>query len=171
MIRSGFQALQLLIADYLPALADMDLPLVVVVVCKFGLQHVDINISLTAIGLLWTMADFMYQNKERITLSLKGQSLSPLSNDILQNLPAAVKPCLIPPFLKTLSNSTLPPMDRIWLLLFGCLGDMCIDDRGAVRKSASQTLFSTVTAHGTQLDHTSWTVSYTHLTLPTNSEV
>ena len=36
------------------------------------------------------------------------------------------------------------------------LSDLCVDDRAAVRKSASQTLFSTISAHGTLLQRETW---------------
>lgn len=35
-------------------------------------------------------------------------------------------------------------------------GELCIDDRPAVRKSAGQTLFSTIAAHGDLLDPKTW---------------
>jgi hypothetical protein len=36
------------------------------------------------------------------------------------------------------------------------LGELCIDERPAVRKSAGQTLFSTIAAHGDLLHHNTW---------------
>ena len=36
------------------------------------------------------------------------------------------------------------------------LSDLCVDERAAVRKSASQTLFSTISAHGTLLQQETW---------------
>ena len=36
------------------------------------------------------------------------------------------------------------------------LSDLCVDDRAAVRKSASQTLFSTISAHGILLQKEAW---------------
>lgn len=35
-------------------------------------------------------------------------------------------------------------------------GELCIDERPAVRKSAGQTLFSTIAAHGDLLHHSTW---------------
>lgn len=37
-----------------------------------------------------------------------------------------------------------------------CLGDLCVDSRPAVRKSAGQTLFSTISAHGGLLSQPTW---------------
>ena len=36
------------------------------------------------------------------------------------------------------------------------LSELCVDERAAVRKSASQTLFSTLSAHGTLLQSAAW---------------
>lgn len=36
------------------------------------------------------------------------------------------------------------------------LGELCVDERPAVRKSASQTLFSTIAAHGDLLQQPTW---------------
>jgi len=36
------------------------------------------------------------------------------------------------------------------------LGELCVDPRPAVRKSAGQTLFSTISAHGGLLENTTW---------------
>lgn len=35
-------------------------------------------------------------------------------------------------------------------------GKLCVDPRPAVRKSAGQTLFSTIYAHGALLNHATW---------------
>lgn len=49
-----------------------------------------------------------------------------------------------------------PPFDCLWLCLYAKLGELCVDPRPAVRKSAGQTLFSTIGAHGTLLQHSTW---------------
>ena len=53
-------------------------------------------------------------------------------------------------------SSTHPPFDSLWMLLFLNLTKLCVDDRPAVRKSASHTLFSTVMAHGPLLQQDTW---------------
>lgn len=42
------------------------------------------------------------------------------------------------------------------MVLFTKLEDICIDERPAVRKSAGQTLFSTISAHACSLDLSTW---------------
>lgn len=54
------------------------------------------------------------------------------------------------------TSSSIPPFDCLWMCLFSRLGDLCVDSRPAVRKSAGQTLFSTISAHGSLLKQTTW---------------
>jgi hypothetical protein len=44
----------------------------------------------------------------------------------------------------------------IRLRKMGVSGDLCVDSRPAVRKSAGQTLFSTISAHGGLLHQPTW---------------
>ncbi|KAJ8301796.1 hypothetical protein KUTeg_020783 [Tegillarca granosa] len=50
----------------------------------------------------------------------------------------------------------MPAFDALWMCLFAKLGELCVDQRPAVRKSAGQTLFSTISAHGTLLHKDTW---------------
>ena len=52
LVRAGFQSLQLVIADFLPAIPSSCVPICVEVGGQYGLQTMDINISLTSIGIL-----------------------------------------------------------------------------------------------------------------------
>ena len=54
--------------------------------------------------------------------------------------------------------SALSPFDSLWMCVFMSLGELCIDMRPAVRKSAGQTLFSTISAHGSLLQHSTWQI-------------
>lgn len=42
------------------------------------------------------------------------------------------------------------------MCLYSKLGELCVDPRPAVRKSAGQTLFSTISAHGSLLENITW---------------
>jgi hypothetical protein len=52
--------------------------------------------------------------------------------------------------------SEIPPFDKLWLGIYQRLGELCVDERPAVRKSAGQTLFSTIAAHSNILNRLSW---------------
>ena len=46
--------------------------------------------------------------------------------------------------------------DKLWICLFIKLSELTIDSRSSVRKSAIQTLFSTILAHGTVIELSTW---------------
>ncbi|KAG8199888.1 hypothetical protein JTE90_015878 [Oedothorax gibbosus] len=144
LIRSAFQCLQLVVADYPPVMPCTCLQLCVDAAAKFGSQTQELNVSLAAVGLLWNIADHLFQNEEKISQGLSMATEKELS--ALNSL--------------QISNYDFPllPFDRLWLSLFCRLGDLCVDSRPAVRKSAGQTLFSTLGAHGSLLQQTTWQV-------------
>ncbi|XP_014213732.1 protein MON2 homolog isoform X2 [Copidosoma floridanum] len=136
LVRVAFQCLQLVITDFLPVMPWRCLPLCVDTAAKFGSQTQELNISLTAVGQMWNISDYFYQNQEKICASLRGDSAS-----------------VFPDFPGT---TNMPAFDKLWMCLYARLGDLCIDPRPAVRKSASQTLFSTISAHGSLLNQPTW---------------
>ena len=52
LIRTSFQSLQLVVTDFLPIMPCYCLQISVTTAAKFGLQREELNISLTAVGLL-----------------------------------------------------------------------------------------------------------------------
>ena len=52
LVQTAFQSLQLVVTDFLPIIPCCYLKVVVEVAAKFGLQKQELNVSLTAIGLL-----------------------------------------------------------------------------------------------------------------------
>lgn len=55
LIRIAFQCLQLVVTDFLPVMPWRCLPLCVNTAAKFGSQNEELNISLTAVGLMVTI--------------------------------------------------------------------------------------------------------------------
>ncbi|CAB3383543.1 Hypothetical predicted protein [Cloeon dipterum] len=130
LIRLAFQCLQLVITDFLPVMPWRCLPLCVDTAVKFGFQTQELNISLTAVGLMWNISDYFYQNQDKLSSSLNSEE------------------AIFPEFPGT---PNMPPFDKLWMCLYARLGDLCVDPRPSVRKSAGQTLFSTLSAHGVLL--------------------
>lgn len=128
LIKTGFRSLQLVVSDFLPSLPCKSLENCIDVVTKYGLQTQDFNISLTAIGLLWSVSDFMYQNMQKIEEGLNAEDGEEVKGNV----------------------------DSLWLSLFARIGELCVDGRPAVRKSAGQTLFSTISTHGSALKLHAW---------------
>ncbi|XP_076127659.1 protein MON2 homolog isoform X2 [Alosa pseudoharengus] len=144
LIRTAFQCLQLVVTDFLPTMPCTCLQIVVDVAGSFGLQNQELNISLTSIGLLWNISDYFFQRGEAITDELEREEA------LLQKQAQEKGEPLNRPF------HPAPPFDCLWLCLYAKLGELCVDPRPAVRKSAGQTLFSTVNAHGTLLQQPTW---------------
>ncbi|XP_055839382.1 protein MON2 homolog isoform X2 [Episyrphus balteatus] len=135
LIRTAFQCLQLVITDFLPIIPWRCLPLCISTASKFGSQTQELNISLTAIGLMWNISDFFNQNQEKLI------SMEIDKAFILPDFPGAFK---------------MPQFDKLWMCLYAKLGELCVDLRPAVRKSAGQTLFSTISAHGSLINGPTW---------------
>ncbi|EDW04109.1 protein MON2 homolog [Drosophila grimshawi] len=135
LIRTAFQCLQLVITDFLTVMPWRCLPLCISTAAKFGSQTQELNISLTAIGLMWNISDFFNQNQEKL-MSTQLEDVT-----ILPDFPGTVK---------------MPQFDKLWMCLYAKLGELCVDLRPAVRKSAGQTLFSTIAAHGSLLNPPTW---------------
>eukprot|EP00112_Aurelia_sp_Birch-Aquarium-sp1_P020889 Seg549.9 transcript_id=Seg549.9/GoldUCD/mRNA.D3Y31 product="Protein MON2" protein_id=Seg549.9/GoldUCD/D3Y31 len=151
IIRQGFQSLQLVVTDFLPIMPCWCLQILIDVVGQFGLQPQEINISLTAVGLLWNLSDFFYQNRTALKLDL-AQAYASLEDISKDDEEKKILAGLIP----QLQDKSIQPFDSLWMCLFSKLGDLCVDPRPAVRKSAGQTLFSTISAHGGLLDNGTW---------------
>ncbi|XP_071784170.1 protein MON2 homolog isoform X2 [Asterias amurensis] len=139
LIRTAFQSLQLVVTDFLPIMPCYCLQISVTTAAKFGLQQEELNISLTAVGLLWNISDYLYQNRDKIREGLEKES---------QDIEAQPEGCEQP----------VPPFDALWLTLYSRLADLCVDPRPAVRKSGGQTLFSTISAHGALLKLSTWQI-------------
>ena len=134
LLRLAFQCLQLIISDLLGQIPSDCLVLLVNTTEKFASQSQELNVSLTAIGLLWNIADFFHQNRDTIKADLKELKFDFSSLKIEKE------------------NLVLKPFDCLWMCLFSRLGDLCTDERPAIRKSASQTLFHTLGTHATILE-------------------
>lgn len=92
----------------------------------------------------WNISDYFFQRGEAITQELVREE------EALQKQAQEKGETLNRPF------HPAPPFDCLWLCLYAKLGELCVDPRPAVRKSAGQTLFSTIAAHGTLLQQPTW---------------
>lgn len=92
----------------------------------------------------WNISDYFFQRGEAITQELEREE------EALQKQAQEKGEILNRPF------HPAPPFDCLWLCLYAKLGELCVDPRPAVRKSAGQTLFSTIAAHGTLLQQQTW---------------
>lgn len=129
LVRLGFKSVQLVISDYLLSLPPTALPICIDVIGQYAHQDQEFNISLTAIGLLWSLSDHMHHNHSNIEIT-NGKG--------------------------TTAESIVNKPDYLWMYLFHAMGKLCVDTRPAIRKSAGQTLFSTLSAHWSNISTDTW---------------
>ncbi|KAH9688320.1 ARM repeat superfamily protein [Citrus sinensis] len=122
----------------------------------YSSQKTELNISLTAVGLLWTTTDFI----------AKG-----LVHGISEEKEAANQDlCSVPKQMdgekreeKTLSNLddqnhsiSMVDRDKLLFAVFSLLKKLGADERPEVRNSAIRTLFQTLGSHGQKLSESMW---------------
>lgn len=140
LIRSAFQCLQLVFTDFLPTIPYRCYPQCVESATKFGSQETELNVSLTAVGLLWNLSDYFFQNVKTLRGGSQqegGGGGNDTSSQIFPEFPGC---------------ENISAFDKLWMCLYYRLKDLCLDSRPAVRKSSGQTLFSTIAAHGSVLE-------------------
>ncbi|XP_047540628.1 protein MON2 homolog isoform X1 [Vanessa atalanta] len=133
LVRSAFQCAQLVAGDLLGCAGPRCLRRVLAAAAAFARQTKELNISLTAVGLMWNISDYLYHNRDKLSAALSSE--------------AAAAPDAQP---------DLPPLDRLWMCLYIRLSELCTEPRAPVRRAASQTLFSCIGAHGTLLSKPAW---------------
>lgn len=184
LIRIAFQCLELVLTDFLPLMPCKCLPLCLETTAKFGMQTRDLNISLTALGLMWNVADYFKDNKDKLLCNNSGgdsskqrgasrEALADSSNTIDSTISGTTDPqeLVYPDFPGVTTLAEMSEFDKLWMCLFTKLGELCIDPRPAVRKSAGQTLLSTISAHANLLTPSSWNAVLWQVLFPLMNKV
>ena len=174
IVKLGYRNLQYIIADCLSVIPVEYHTVLILTTAMYGRQEVEINTSFSAVGQLWNLADYFFQNWERINSSDHSDSAE--NNAFFNNTDTISTP--IAKFLhsnKLLnigSETVLCWGDKLWMTLFQSLGQLCVDDRGTVRRSAAQSLFATLETHGEQLSKPeSWSYVFWLLIFPLVDEM
>ncbi|KAL9233252.1 hypothetical protein vseg_008273 [Gypsophila vaccaria] len=145
LVTLGFQSLRVIMNDGLSAIPVDCLKICVDVTGAYSTQQTELNISLTAIGLLWTTTDFIAKglflgvSKERETTS-----------DEKEEAPVVKK--------VNGQDSLLDNIERDELLtsIFSLLQTLGADERPEVRNAAIRTLFQILGTHGQKLSEGMW---------------
>ncbi|XP_024186995.1 protein MON2 homolog isoform X2 [Rosa chinensis] len=159
LITLGFQCLRVIMNDGLSTIPADCLQVCVDVTGAYSAQKTELNISLTAIGLLWTTTDFIVKAlihgpgaEKKTGISDVHPILKPLDGDI--------------PKEQTINGSdnaneqvpslTIVDSDRLLFSVFSLLQKLGADERPEVRNSAVRTLFQTLGSHGQKLSKSMW---------------
>nr|XP_011466433.1 PREDICTED: protein MON2 homolog [Fragaria vesca subsp. vesca] len=159
LITLGFQCLRVIMNDGLSTIPADCLQVCVDVTGAYSAQKTELNISLTAIGLLWTTTDFIV----KALIHGPGAERETGTSDvhpILKQLDGDV------PKEKTINGSdnaneqvpllTIVDSDRLLFSVFSLLHKLGADERPEVRNSAVRTLFQTLGSHGQKLSKSMW---------------
>ena len=151
--------------DFLPTIPYRCYPICVDTATKFGSQKAELNVSLTAIGLLWNLSDYFYQNfnqtkekkadkKDETKKVSSAEKHQDSQNQVITS--QGIQQIFPEAFLSFPGSKNISSFDKLWMCLYCKLKDLCLDSRPSVRKSSGQTLFSTIAAHGSILEASTW---------------
>ncbi|KAH9420529.1 Endocytosis and vacuole integrity protein [Dermatophagoides pteronyssinus] len=150
LVVQSFQCYEFIVSNLLRYIPSIHLIHCINVAVAFGSQVQELNVSLSAVGLVWNVADFLHSNHNQIQC---------LIDNFIQNGHKFVSIDL--PFCEHLT-----PVQSLWISLFKNLSNLCTDARLSVRKSSVQTLMSTLSKHGQTLDYNTWKAIFFYILFP-----
>eukprot|EP01113_Clastostelium_recurvatum_P028234 TRINITY_DN3417_c0_g1_i5.p1 TRINITY_DN3417_c0_g1~~TRINITY_DN3417_c0_g1_i5.p1 ORF type:complete len:1934 (-),score=527.70 TRINITY_DN3417_c0_g1_i5:36-5837(-) len=153
LVGVAFKSLQLICTDFLSNLRARDLSLFIFAIGSFGRQLSDVNISLTSVGLLWNVADFLVMETANQTSSYL--QLENTAEPVPENSDRSFY-TVVPPSPGSRMEQRPTRLSARWLGVFGAMKTLATDMRPEVRNCALITLFKTLTTHGQHLGGTTW---------------
>lgn len=153
LIQVAFRCLGFICSDFLTNLPIECVEKVIVAIGKFGRQTAFMNISLTAVGLLWNISDFLATEIKALRKQL-AEAVEKEAELILGSW---------------LMDSTTS--NKLWLSTYHELKQLCVDARTEVRNCAIQTLFKTLSTHGSLLEHDIWPSVIAQILFPLMNEI
>ncbi|XVF57298.1 hypothetical protein PTKIN_Ptkin06aG0194000 [Pterospermum kingtungense] len=159
LITLGFQSLRVIMNDGLSTIPPDCLNVCIDVTGAYGAQKTELNISLTAIGLLWTTTDFIVkgllcgsaEEKEKgnvevnsVSNKMDGQKREEQTDNISNDLNSHS------------SSINMVNQDKLIISVFSLLQKLGADERPEVRNSAIRTLFQILGGHGQKLSKSMW---------------
>ncbi|KAF9581340.1 hypothetical protein BGW38_001685 [Lunasporangiospora selenospora] len=159
LVRIAFPCLQLICTDFLSLLNATNLQLCIDTLAAFGHQTEDLNISLTSVGLLWNISDFIQQSRREVVSKDGPTQVPQVELDGSADKEEVI--LLFPDPEVTLVN-----LDGLWMLLLFRISSLCSDARPEVRNSAIQTLLRTIQINASSLDRKAWRQCIWKILLP-----
>ncbi|KAH7661512.1 Protein Mon2-like protein [Dioscorea alata] len=164
LVSLGFQSIRVIMNDGLSTIPAQCLDVCIEVTGAYGSQKTDINISLTAIGLLWTATDFIAKGLGQKTAKGSSKETETGVSDIFKHaLPGSNLGDTAEDEHSTHTNgihgvlySTYFDSNKLLFSVFSFLQKLGADERPEVRNSAIRTLFQTLGSHGQKLSKSMW---------------
>ncbi|CAL0321003.1 unnamed protein product [Lupinus luteus] len=156
LVTLGFQNLRVVMNDGLSTLPTDCLQVCIDVTGAYSAQKTELNISLTAVGLLWTMTDFIAKglllgpSQEKETSG--GSIVKQIDSEKMED-----QTCSISNNVRD-QASCIDDVDceKLLFSVFSLLQNLGADERPEVRNSAVRTLFQTLGTHGQKLSKCMW---------------
>ncbi|TKY52157.1 MON protein [Spatholobus suberectus] len=157
LVTLGFQNLRVIMNDGLSTLPTDCLQVCVDVTGAYSAQKTELNISLTAVGLLWTMTDFIAKGLLNGPLEEKETGVGSIVKQQIGSEKMEDQ-------IRSTSNnardqaSSVDGVDfeKLLFSVFSLLQNLGADERPEVRNSAVRTLFQTLGTHGQKLSKSMW---------------
>ncbi|KAL8251600.1 hypothetical protein R6Q59_035293 [Mikania micrantha] len=152
IVALGFQSLRVIMNDGLSTVPSEFLHVCIDVTGAYGSQKTELNISLTAIGLLWTSTDFIAKgllespaedNGKETSEHKHGEKIEMTGNSVRK-------------FIQQDSLVSVAEHEKLLFSVFSLLQNLGADERPEVRNSAVRTLFQTLGSHGQKLSKSMW---------------
>ncbi|KAL6582307.1 hypothetical protein OROMI_006321 [Orobanche minor] len=150
LIALGFQSLRVIMNDGLPSVPFHCLHECISVAGAYSTQKTELNISLTAIGLLWIATDFIVKG---LMHSANEKNVTDQRNYDKQEEPA---PDSHDKVTETAYFPDAVEHDKLLFSVFSLLHGLGADERPEVRNSAIRMLFQTLGSHGQKLSKSMW---------------
>ncbi|XP_041019772.1 protein MON2 homolog isoform X5 [Juglans microcarpa x Juglans regia] len=158
LVTLGFQSLRVIMNDGLSTIPADYLHVCIDVTGAYSAQKTELNISLTAIGLLWTVTDFiakgLIQDPEEKGTDCLGVHSIPKQMDGEKAEEQA--PGISNNVNDQASLTNMVDCDKLLFSVFSLLQKLGADDRPEVRNSAVRTLFQSLGSHGQKLSKIMW---------------
>ncbi|XP_015699269.1 protein MON2 homolog isoform X1 [Oryza brachyantha] len=149
LISLGFQSIRVIMNEGLATIPVQCLDECILVTGAYGTQKTDINISLTAVGLLWTATDFVVKGliSKSVEKANEAESGGTTKEEIISSSEKDIRQSPL---------KSVVDYNKLFFSVFSVLQKLGADDRPEVRNSAVRTLFQTLSTHGQKLSKTMW---------------
>ncbi|XP_059291369.1 uncharacterized protein LOC132044850 isoform X2 [Lycium ferocissimum] len=152
LITLGFQNLRVIMNDALSTVPAGCLHVCIDVTGAYSAQNTELNISLTAIGLLWTSTDFIVKGLLYRQNEEKESGRTTDSNGMKEEQALTFSGKVNDQALQM----NIVDRDKLLFSVFSLLQDLGADERPEVRNSAVRTLFQILGCHGQKLSKSMW---------------
>lgn len=171
----GFQSVCVIMNDGLVSIPTHAIDTCIEVAGAYGAQSTEVNISLTAIGLLWTTSDFFaggvrFESCDDVISSRRfsdGALQLNVQHKILDmDTGAAESDAMLDSVAASFERRGDVDYERLLLAVYGVIQGFGTDERPEVRNTAIDTLFMSISRHGHKLSPSMWDHCLWNLVFP-----